>query len=82
MAAGIPYSSELVDISSTDHTFAAKTSAILSSGDGTIVARLRGDSVDRSFPVLAGVLLPGDFSKVTKSGTTGGLTIIGLVVKP
>lgn len=79
MSAGIPYESELVDISSTDHTFTKQTLAIVSSGAGTIVAQLRGDSTSRSWPVVAGIPLPGNFSKIVRAGTTGGLTIIGMV---
>lgn len=82
MAAGVPYSSELVDISSTDHVFVAKTSALVCSGAGTVVAQLRGDSAARSWPVVAGIPLAGDFTKVVKSGTTGELTIIAQVAKP
>jgi len=66
----VPVASEVVDISATDHTFAASIHALRSDGFGTVVATLRDDSVARTYTVAAGEVLVGQFTSVTKVGTT------------
>lgn len=72
---GVPYKSEAVDISSTNHTFILKVQAIYCGGAGTVVARLRGDSVDSTWEVTAGQYLHGDFTVVTRTGTDASLMV-------
>jgi hypothetical protein len=66
----VVHMSEAVDISSTDHTFVLKTTAIYCGGAGNLIARLRGDSTDRTWVVQAGQYVLGDFLKVTRTSTT------------
>jgi hypothetical protein len=62
-----------VDISSIDHVFAiTNITAIYNNSGvaGTVVARLWGDSVARTWKVGAGQYLLGRFRSVTKTSTT------------
>lgn len=68
-----PYRSEVVDISSTDHTFTIKNITAIKNNSGvsgTVVARLWGDNADRTWKVASGELLLGRFKSVTRTGTT------------
>jgi hypothetical protein len=68
-----PVRSEVVDISSTDHTFAITniTAIYNNSGTtGTVVAKLVGDSASRPWKVVAGQYLIGRYTVVERSGTT------------
>lgn len=73
-----PPRSEAVDISTTDHTFSFPISAIYIGTVGTVIARLRGDSVDRTYlaaMVFPGMYLLGDFEVVRRTGTTAASMI-------
>lgn len=69
-SANQPASSEVVDISSTNHTFVGKTTGIRCDAAGTVIAKLRGDNAARTYTVSAGEILWGDFESVTKTNTT------------
>jgi len=74
-----PMRSELVDISSTDHTFTIKeiTGLWIGNTAGDVVGRLWGDSADSTWPVAANTMLPGRFKLIRKTNTTAS-TIRGV----
>jgi len=65
-----PNAGEAVDISATDHTFGATQDWLFVGGGGTLIYRMAGDGADKTIIVLAGSLIPGRFTKITKAGTT------------
>jgi hypothetical protein len=67
-----PMASEVVDISSTDHTFVNKSiCAIYVGTGGTVIAKLAKDTTARTWKnVPDGQYLLGSFISVTRSGTT------------
>ena len=77
-----PRRSEIVDISSTDHTFTIQTITRLHNATntaGTVVVRLRGDGTTNSNRYIpAGGVIDGFFAMVVRSGTS--LTATGAIV--
>lgn len=68
-----PKSSEVVNISSTDHTFTSPSIVALhnaTSAGGTVVAQLMNDATSRPWFIPAGGYVYGCFKKVIKAGTT------------
>lgn len=61
---GLPYASEVVDVSGGHHAFAARVNALHPKATGVVTAQLRGDSTARDWQVEAGRPLLGDFSVV------------------
>jgi hypothetical protein len=74
----VPIASEVVDISVDSHTFTAVVHALRSDEAGTVIAKLRDDAAARTFTVAAGEVLVGQFTSVTKTGTT--VTTAGALV--
>lgn len=72
------FGTEVVDISSADHTFVRSVRAVYVSVTGTVVGRLPGDSADTTWTnVPVGDFLRA-FTKITRTGTTATV-LYGLV---
>lgn len=74
----VPIASEVADISSDDHTFTARIQALRANEAGDVVLRYRDDASDVTYTVAAGEVLVGEFTQVTRTGTT--VTTAGALV--
>lgn len=70
-----PFKTEVVDISTTDHTFTLKVQSIYCNATGTLIVELKGDAdgTSRPYEVTQGQVLFGAFRKVVLSGTSAAL---------
>lgn len=70
-----PTRAEVVDISTTDHSFEFTTRGYICSGAGNLKVDFLHGATGVTVPVLAGVQYSGRLTKVYKTGTTAtGIT--------
>ena len=77
-----PSATVAINVGGGDQTITATApiDRIYVGGAGAIVARLRGDAADRTWTVIAGQYLAGDFGIIRQTGTTA-TGLIGCIAK-
>lgn len=79
------YPQVLIGNASAEHALhdsneiAAPVVGFVPDADGTFEGRLRGDSADRTMPVLGGVFYPWDIKLAKSTGSTGTVSELFIV---